>query len=81
MVLPADKGNTIMILSINDYNQKIVATILCDQESLHDELEFLRATFRQNGYSNQQIQWAINPLRVALPQRNPSRSPFFPLSA
>jgi hypothetical protein len=28
------------------------ARSLCDRESLHDELEFLRATFRHNGYSN-----------------------------
>jgi hypothetical protein len=29
-----------------------MARSLCDQESLHGELEFLRTTFRQNGYSD-----------------------------
>jgi hypothetical protein len=31
------------------------ARFLCDQKSMHSKLEFLRTTFRQNGYSNQQI--------------------------
>jgi hypothetical protein len=38
------------------------AISLCDQESLHDELEFLRATFRQSSYNDWQIQQALNPL-------------------
>jgi hypothetical protein len=42
------------------------ARSLCDQESLHSELEFLRTTFRQNGYSDRQIRRAVNPsARVA----------------
>jgi hypothetical protein len=42
------------------------ARSLCDQESLHSELEFLRTAFRQNGYSNRQIRRALNsPARVA----------------
>jgi hypothetical protein len=37
------------------------ARSLCDQESLHGGLEFLRTTFRQNGYSDRQIRRALNP--------------------
>jgi hypothetical protein len=41
--------------------QAVVSTLmhrarsLSDQESLHSELQFLRTTFRQNGYSDRQI--------------------------
>jgi hypothetical protein len=40
---------------------------LCDRESLHDGLEFLTATFKQNSYSDQQIQWAVSPLKRVAP--------------
>jgi hypothetical protein len=35
------------------------ARTLCDHDSLHRELEFLKDTLKQNGYSNQQIHWAL----------------------
>ena len=34
---------------------------LCDKESLHDELEFLRTTFRENCYSTKEMWWTLNP--------------------
>jgi len=34
---------------------------VCDKESLHDDLEFLETTFRENGYRLKQIQCALNP--------------------
>jgi hypothetical protein len=34
---------------------------LCDQDSLHAELVFLRDIFMQNGYTDQQIRRALNP--------------------
>jgi hypothetical protein len=37
------------------------AKALCDQESLAPELTFLTNVFKQNGYSQQQIQRAIKP--------------------
>jgi hypothetical protein len=38
------------------------ARFLYDRDSLHEELQFPRATFRQNSYSTRQIQQALNPL-------------------
>jgi len=38
-----------------------IARVLCHGDSLQDELEFLKITFTQNGYSDQQIQCALNP--------------------
>jgi hypothetical protein len=37
------------------------ARAVCDHESLHDELEFLKDTFKRNGYGNWQIRWALDP--------------------
>jgi hypothetical protein len=55
------------------------ARSLCDQESLHSELEFLRTTFRQNGYSDQQIRRALNkPARVASTPDKPDSIAFLP---
>jgi hypothetical protein len=34
--------------------------VVIPQESLHDGLEYLRATFRQNSYSNHQIQQVLS---------------------
>jgi hypothetical protein len=45
------------------------ATALCDKESLHEELEFLKSTFRENGYSLKQIQGALTPT-VKTPKLN-----------
>jgi hypothetical protein len=54
------------------------ARILCDCESMHDELEFLRATLRQNGCCDWQIQWALSPLkRVTLAPEKPISVAFF----
>jgi hypothetical protein len=40
--------------------------------SIHPEMVFLRTFFRQNGYSDQQIHRALNPLaKVALPNDYP----------
>jgi hypothetical protein len=36
------------------------ARALCDKESLHDKLEFLKTTFKENGYSLKQIRCALN---------------------
>jgi hypothetical protein len=44
-----------------------MARSLCNCESLHDELEFLKATFRQNGYSDRQIRRDLNPPEIVAP--------------
>jgi hypothetical protein len=45
------------------------ASAVCDKESLQDELDFLKTTFRYNGCSCGQIQCAINPkLRTSKPK-------------
>jgi hypothetical protein len=41
------------------------AGALCDHESLHDELEFLKDTFKRNGYGDRQIGRALDPPRRA----------------
>jgi hypothetical protein len=41
------------------------ARALCDHESLYDELEFLRDTFKRNGYGEQQIGRALDPPKRA----------------
>jgi hypothetical protein len=76
--------NTNLYLNSNSHHhpskkQAVLSTLvhgarsLCDQESLHGELEFLRTTFRQNGYSNQQIRRALNPpVRVVLTPDKPA---------
>jgi hypothetical protein len=38
------------------------AKSLCDQDSLTQELEFLTAIFKDNGYSHQQIYRAMEPV-------------------
>jgi hypothetical protein len=43
------------------------ARTLSDHESLLDELQFLRDTFRQNGYDYRQIQRTLNPLKRVNP--------------
>jgi hypothetical protein len=48
------------------------ARALCDQDSLNDELQFLEDTFRQNGYSDQQIHRGFDsPVRVGPPSNDP----------
>jgi len=37
------------------------AGVLCDKESLHDELEFLKTPFRKYGYGIKQIRQTLNP--------------------
>jgi hypothetical protein len=56
------------------------ARALCDHESLHDELDFLKDTFKRNGYGYQQIRRALDPAKSLPPRTSPLRSPFFPLS-
>ncbi|PNF31609.1 hypothetical protein B7P43_G17997 [Cryptotermes secundus] len=36
------------------------ATALCDQDSLHAELEFLKDYFKRNGYNDRQIHRVLN---------------------
>jgi hypothetical protein len=46
---------------------------LCDNESLHDELEFLKTTFRKNDCSIKQISCALNPaVRTSKPTDKPT---------
>jgi hypothetical protein len=46
---------------------------------LHSELEFLRTTFRQNGYSDRQIRRALNPpARVSSTPEKPASVAFLP---
>jgi hypothetical protein len=55
------------------------ARSLCDQESLHGELEFLRTTFRKNDYSDRQIRRPLNPpARVASTPEKPESVAFLP---
>jgi hypothetical protein len=52
---------------------------LCDQDSLHAELVFLRDIFRQNSCSNLQIARALNPPAMAfLPNDMPDSVTFVP---
>ena len=37
------------------------AKALCDEDSITQELEFLTTIFKDNGYSPQQIRWAMKP--------------------
>jgi hypothetical protein len=56
-----------------------MARCLCHRESLHNEVEFLRTTFRQNGYSDRQIQRILKPLeRVGRPPEKPASVAFLP---
>jgi hypothetical protein len=55
------------------------ARSLCDQNSLHSELDYLRTTFRESGYSDRQMRWALNPSeRVAPPLEEPASVAFLP---
>jgi hypothetical protein len=48
------------------------ARALCDKERLHGELEFIKTTFKENGYSRQQIQRALNlKVRTSKPKDKP----------
>jgi hypothetical protein len=46
--------------------------LVIPQESLHDGLEYLRATFRQNSYSNHQIQQFLNTPERVVPEKSVS---------
>jgi hypothetical protein len=82
--------HTNLYLNSNSYHhpsnkQAVLVTLvqrarsLCDQESLHGKLEFLRITFRQNGYSDQQIRRALNPpARLASTPEKPASVAFLP---
>jgi hypothetical protein len=55
------------------------ARALYDQDGLHAELVFLRDTFRQNSYMEQQIHRALSPPpRVAQPDKKPDSVAFLP---
>jgi hypothetical protein len=55
------------------------ARSLCDQESLHGELDFLRTILRKSGYSDRQTRRALNPpLRVASTPEKPDSVAFVP---
>jgi hypothetical protein len=47
------------------------ARTLCDHDSLHSELEFLKATLRHNGYNSQQIHWVLEELVDTVTNRDP----------
>jgi hypothetical protein len=69
------------ILPINNKLSTLVhrARSFCDQDSLHGDLEFLRTTFRQNGYSDRQIRRAVKPpARVASTPEKPASVAFLP---
>jgi hypothetical protein len=55
------------------------ARTLCDCERLHDEMEFLRTTVRQNTYRVWQIQQAFSPPKiVTLAMEKPVSVTFLP---
>jgi hypothetical protein len=55
------------------------ATALYDKESFHGELEFPKTTFKENGYSRQQIQCALNPkVRIPKPKYKPTSIALLP---
>jgi len=52
---------------------------LCDQESLAHELEFLTTVFKNNGYNNNQIEWAMKPAaRTSEPKDQPTSTAYIP---
>jgi hypothetical protein len=54
---------------------------LCDKESLDDKLDFLKTTFRTNGYSTKQTRRALNlAVRTSRPKEKPPRSLVFSMS-
>jgi hypothetical protein len=51
---------------------------LCDKVGLHDEFDFLKATFKENGCSQKQIRCAVTPLvRTCKPTGSPPHSPSY----
>ena len=55
------------------------ATALCDEDSLTQELEFLTTVFKDNGYSPQQIWWAMEPAaRTAKTSDKPISTAYVP---
>jgi len=55
------------------------AKALCDQDSLPQELEFLTTVFKDNGYSPQQIRWAMKPItRTARTDDKPTSTAYIP---
>jgi hypothetical protein len=55
------------------------ARALYDHESLHDELEFLKDTFKRNSYGYRQIRRALDPpKRVTTTPEKPTLIAFFP---
>jgi hypothetical protein len=63
------------------FHSTLVHTIraLCDTENLHDELELLKTTFRENGYSIKHIWWVLNPaVRTSKPKDKFTSVAFLP---
>jgi hypothetical protein len=55
------------------------ARALFDKDSLHGELEFLKTTFKDNGYSRKQIQRTLNPkVRTSKPKDKPTSVALLP---
>jgi hypothetical protein len=55
------------------------ARALCDQDSLQEELLFLRDVFRRNGYNEWQIHRVLNRhLNISQPDDNPDSVSFLP---
>jgi len=55
------------------------ARALCDKESLHDELTFLKTTFRENSYGIKQKRWVLNlAVRTSKPKVKPTSVTLIP---
>jgi len=54
------------------------AKVLCDQDSLTKELEFLTTVFKNNGYSPQQIRSLKPATRTTKTNKNPTSIAFIP---
>jgi hypothetical protein len=55
------------------------ARALCDQPSLPHDLDFLTAAFKKNGYNQQQIKRAMQPVTpTAIAQEKPTATAFLP---
>lgn len=67
------------------YKQAVLAILvhraraLCDEDSLHAELVFLRDVFRQNSYNDQQIHRVLNHHpNISQPDDKPDSVAFLP---
>ena len=59
-------------------SKQSVFAALCDSESVHDEFNFLKITFRESGYSQKYVECAVSPpVRTCKPTSNTPQSPSF----